>query len=532
LSADLILCNGSIHTLDDCDPSPQAFAVRDGRFTALGGAADILALRGPATEIVDASHCMVLPGLVDAHIHLTNVGLNLSQVDLQGAQSIEEIVERTVAFAQRSPELWILGRGWDQNLWDGAFPTHDLLSAALPERPVALARVDGHALLANAHAMRLATVDRAAVVPPGGRVLRDDNGDPSGIFIDAAQNLVYRSVPPPSHAQLLRAVRAAIAECNRWGVTAVAEPGIDGAALAAHVELIERGEYTIRNYAMLADDPNFIEARLSAGILDGAYDARLWTRAIKLYADGALGSRGAALLEPYADDPENLGLILTPQARLAEVTRRAIRAGLQPCVHAIGDRANRMVLDALESAFRSNGARSDVRPRIEHAQIIAPQDIPRFAPLGVIASVQSTHQVSDMAWVQARLGRKRARHAYPWRSLIDAGTMLANGTDAPVEPVNPLRTFHAAISRQNAAGEPNGGWHPQQRMTRREAIASMTVWAARAGFQEKIIGSITPGKYADFVIVDRDWMAVPMEEIMHSKIVGTYFAGRRVYGAT
>jgi predicted amidohydrolase YtcJ len=327
-------------------------------------------------------------------------------------------------------------------------------------------------------------------------------------------------------------VRAAIAECNRWGVTAVAEPGIDGAALAAHVELIERGEYTIRNYAMLADDPNFIEARLSAGILDGAYDARLWTRAIKLYADGALGSRGAALLEPYADDPENLGLILTPQARLAEVTRRAIRAGLQPCVHAIGDRANRMVLDALESAFRSNGARSDVRPRIEHAQIIAPQDIPRFAPLGVIASVQSTHQVSDMAWVQARLGRKRARHAYPWRSLIDAGTMLANGTDAPVEPVNPLRTFHAAISRQNAAGEPNGGWHPQQRMTRREAIASMTVWAARAGFQEKIIGSITPGKYADFVIVDRDWMAVPMEEIMHSKIVGTYFAGRRVYGAT
>jgi predicted amidohydrolase YtcJ len=530
--ADLVLCNGTIHALDDRDPAPQAFAVRDGRFVAVGPATEIVALRGPATEMVDASGCTVLPGLIDGHLHLTNLGLNLSRVDLHGAQSIEDVVERTAAFAQSSAEPWILGRGWDQNLWSGAFPTHEMLSAALPDRPVALARVDGHALLANAHAMRLASVDRSTGDPAGGRILRDGDGNPSGVFIDAAQTLVYQRVPPPTHEQLLRAVRAAVAECNRWGVTAVAEPGVDRAVLAAQIELIERGEYTIRNYAMLADDAQLIEARLRAGILDGAYDGRLWTRAIKLYADGALGSRGAALLEPYADDPENRGLVLMPQARVVELTERAIREGLQPCVHAIGDRANRMVLDAFESALRCSGADGDVRPRIEHAQIISPQDIPRFARLGVTASVQSAHQISDMGWAEDRLGPKRARHAYPWRSLIDAGARLSNGTDAPVESASPLRTFHAAISRQNEAGEPAGGWHPEQCMTRREAIASMTAWAARAGFQEKILGSITPGKYADFVIVDRDWMTIPTEEIMHSKILSTYFAGRRVYGAS
>lgn len=517
LPADLIVCNGTIHTVDENHPSPQAFAVRDGRFLAVGSAAQIMALRGAATEIVDGAACTVLPGLIDAHIHLTNVGLTLSQVDLHGAESIEEVIERTARFAESSAEVWILGRGWDQNFWkEAAFPTHEMLSAALPDRPVALARVDGHALLANARAMRLAGIHRSTGDPPGGRILRDGMGNPAGTFIDAAQTLIYQRVPPPSHEQLLRATRAAIAECHRWGVTAVAEPGVDHAVLAAHIELIERGEYSLRNYAMLADDAELIEAQLRAGIVDGAYGGRLWKRAIKLYADGALGSRGAALLEPYADDPDNRGLVLTPQARIEEISERAIRAGLQPCVHAIGDRANRMVLDAFEAALRHTGANSDVRPRIEHAQVISPRDIPRFAQLGVIASVQSTQHASDAEWVRTRLGPRRVRHAYPWRSLLDAGAALANGTDAPVESVSTLRTFHAAVSRHNES------------MTRREALASMTLWAARANFQENVIGSIAPGKYADFVIMDRDWMTVPTDEITQTKILGTYFGGSKV----
>jgi hypothetical protein len=295
------------------------------------------------------------------------------------------------------------------------------------------------------------------------------------------------------------------------------------------MELLERDEYSIRNYVMLTDDKQFIASQLRAGILDAAYDGRLWKRAIKLYADGALGSRGAALLEPYADDPENRGLVLMSETRIAQLTERAVRAGLQPCVHAIGDRANRMVLDAFERVLRRAGGNGDVRPRIEHAQVISPQDVPRFGKLGVIASVQSAHQVSDMGWAQARLGPERLRGAYAWRSLIDAGAILANGTDAPVESVSTLRMFHAAISRQDENGEPAGGWHPQERMTRREALASMTLWAAHANFQEKLIGSITPGKYADFVVMDRDWTIVRPEEIMETKILATYFAGRRVY---
>jgi predicted amidohydrolase YtcJ len=528
--ADLILCNGTIHTVDDDYPAAHAFAVRDGRFVQVGSLDDAMSLRGPATEFVDAGGCTVLPGFVDAHIHLTNVGLNLRQVNLQGARSVDEVVERTVRFANTSPELWILGRGWDQNLWaSGEFPTHEELSAGIADRPAALSRVDGHALLANARAMELAGIGRCTPDPTGGRILRDDDGNPTGVLVDAAQTLIYQRIPASSHEQLLRATRAAIAECHRWGVTAVAEPGVDAAMLRAHIELLERDEYSIRNYVMLADDEQFIASQLRAGILDAAYDGRLWKRAIKLYADGALGSRGAALLEPYADDPENRGLVLMPETRIAQLTERAVRAGLQPCVHAIGDRANRMVLDAFEMVLRRAGRNGDVRPRIEHAQVISPQDVPRFGRLGVIASVQATHQTSDMGWAHARLGPERLRGAYAWRSLIDAGAILANGTDAPVESVSTLRTFHAAISRQNESNEPPGGWHAEQCISRREALASMTIWAARANFQENIIGSIAPGKYADFVVMDRDWTIVRPEEIMETKILATYFGGRRVY---
>jgi predicted amidohydrolase YtcJ len=520
--ADLIVAGGTIHTIDDTHPSAQAIAIRGDRFLYVGSLAGAMALRDARTQVLDVSGQTVLPGLIDAHLHLTNLGLVLQQVDLTGARSLEEVVERSAGFARTTPGPWIVGRGWDQTLWvSDAFPGHSELSAAIPDRPVVLVRVDGHALLANARAMAIAGIEEARPDPYGGRIVRDARGKPTGVFIDAAQALIYGKVPRPTHGELMRATRAAIAECNRWGVTAVAEPGCDEAVLAAHSELLERDEYSIRNYAMLHDDPALIEERARRGIIDGACGGRLWVRAIKMYADGALGSRGAALIAPYSDDPANEGLILTPRERIERVTETALRTGFQVCVHAIGDRANRMVLDAYDAALQRAGSASDPRLRVEHAQVLDLDDIPRIARLGVIASMQATHAVSDMAWAEERLGAGRIRGAYAWRSLIDAGATIANGTDAPVESVNTARSFHAAVTR--------GGWHPEQCMTRREALASMTIAAARANFQERLIGSIAPGKYADFVVMDRDWMTVAPEELVETQIVATYLGGRRVY---
>ena len=520
--ADLIVTGGTIHTVDDVRPAAQAIAIQGDRFVYVGSVAGAMAMRDAKTQVLDVGGQTVLPGLIDAHLHLTNLGLVLQQVDLMAARSFEEVIARTLAFAQATSAPWILGRGWDQNLWvSDAFPAHDALSAAIPDRPVALARVDGHAVLANARAMAVAGIHEGTPDPFGGRVVRDAHGKPTGIFVDAALALIYDKVPKPAHDQLVRATSTAIAECNRWGVTAIAEPGCDDAVLAAHTELLENGAYSIRNYAMLHDEPSTVDAARRRGIVNAAFNGRLWIRAIKVYADGALGSRGAALLAPYSDDPGNLGLILTPQARIESLTESALRAGFQICAHAIGDRANRMVLDAYDAALRRAGPASDPRLRIEHAQVLDFEDIPRIAGLGVIASMQATHAISDMAWAQERLGARRIRGAYAWRSILDAGATIANGTDAPVESVNTARSFYAAVTR--------GGWHSEQRMTRREALASMTIWAARANFQEGLVGSIAPGKYADFVVMDRDWMTAAPEELVETQIVATHFAGRRVY---
>jgi predicted amidohydrolase YtcJ len=534
-TADLIVTGATIHTVDDRAPVAEAFAVANGRFVYVGSLDGALAMRGSRTQVVDLRGRTVLPGLIDAHAHLTSVGLDLSQVSLHQSPSYDDVIARTVAFyrassvLQHTADAWVAGDGWDQNLWPGkAFPTREKLSAAFPDRPVLLERVDGHALLVNAKAMQLAGIDRHTADPQGGRILRDANGDPTGVFVDDAQQLIYRVVPQPTHAQLVEATRAAMKEANRWGLTTVAEPGVRDAQLAAQRELLRAREFTLRNYAMLSDDDALLEEHFRTGIVDGDYDGRLWIRAVKMYADGALGSRGAALLAPYSDDPGNTGLITTPQAHIQDVTERALAHGFQVCVHAIGDRGNRMTLDAYEAALRTVPS-SEPRLRIEHAQVLAPSDIPRFAQLGIIPSMQTTHQISDMGWAQARLGPQRVRGAYAWRSLLDTGVIIANGTDAPVEPLNTLRTFHAGISRQNEANQPPDGWYVEQRMTRDETLKSMTIWAAHANFQEAVLGSITVGKHADFVVMDRDWMSVPAEEVMATKILATYSEGEQVY---
>ena len=530
--ADLIVTGATIHSVDDANASPEAFAVRGGRFVLVGSTAAVMKLRGPATRVLELSGKTVLPGLVDAHLHLTQLGLSLHELRLFGVGSLDELIRVTVAFAKTSPDRWIVGDGWDQNLWAGeTFPTHEPLSAALPDRPVALERVDGHALFVNAAAMQLAGVTKATPDPPGGRIQRDASGNPTGVFIDNAASLVYRVVPPPTEAQLRRAALSGAAECHRWGVTGIGEARTTAADLRVYRELASTGALRLRNYTRVEDDAALISAVLSEGPVSAAYDGQLWIRGIKLFADGALGSRGAALLAPYDDDPGNVGLLRTTQAHIEEVSERALRGGFQVSVHAIGDRGNRVVLDAYESALQKVPAKGH-RFRVEHAQVLSATDIPRFKRLELIASMQATHQTSDMAWAAQRLGPARLEGAYAWRSVLDTGTIVANGTDAPVERVNTLRTFHASISRQNEENEPPTGWYPQQRMTRSEALKSMTIWAAYANFQEELIGSITAGKYADFVVMDRDWMAVPPEQIMGAAILATYFGGKEVYATS
>jgi len=528
--ADLIVTAKTIHTSDPHAPSAQAFAVRDGSFVYVGSRDGARAFRGARTKSLDLGEATVLPGLIDAHLHFMHVGLALHEVELAHSTTFDEVVRRTAAFAASSPDAWIIGDGWDQNLWpDKAFPTHAALSAALPDKPVVLNRVDGHAVLANAKAMALAGVDASTADPSGGRIVRDEHGAPTGVFVDNAMALIRRAMPPPSHEQLVRASVASLAECHRWGLTSIGDPGVDQTYLDAYTELARVGRYTLRNHTMLAGSDDALVARyLPRGPQPWSSDGRLAIRAIKLYADGALGSRGAALLAPYDDDPGNRGLLLTPQAKIQDVTTRALRAGFQVCTHAIGDRGNRNVLDAYEAALRAAPA-TDHRLRIEHAQVLSPDDVPRFARLGIIPSMQTMHQISDMGWAQTRLGAQRVLGAYAWRSLLDTGAQIANGTDAPIEVVDTRRTFHAAVTRENEANQPPGGWYPHQRMTRTEALASMTLWAARSNFAEHISGSISTGKYADFAVLDRDWMRVAPDEVMATRFLATYSSGRAVY---
>jgi predicted amidohydrolase YtcJ len=459
-------------------------------------------------------------------------------VNVAGAASYQEVIDRVKVWAKAvKPGQWIVGRGWDQNRWPTReFPTHEALSRAFPENPVMLERIDGHAVLANAKAMEVAGVTATTREPSGGRIVRLPSGAPSGVFVDNAESLIDGAVPPLSSADTRKAILAAIAECNRWGLTGVHDPGENAATIAIYEELAKSGSYNLRNYVMLSDpgDPGSVAVLnnpyLRRGAQSALYDGHLWIRAIKLYADGALGSRGAALLAPYSDDATNSGLLVSQPAHLEAWAEAGLRRGFQINVHAIGDRGNRNVLDAFETALRAV-PKADHRFRVEHAQVLSPADIPRFARLGVIPSMQATHQTSDMPWAESRVGPERIRGAYAWRSLLNTGVVIPNGTDFPVEDVNPLLTFHAAVTRQNPANMPAGGWYPEQKMTREEALQSMTIWPAYAGFQESILGSITPGKYADFVVLDRDIMRVPDTEILGTRVISTWIAGKPVYEA-
>ena len=524
-----------VYTVDAARPVAEAFAVADGRFVAVGSEAEVGAGRADWPRL-DLGGRTVVPGLIDAHAHLLGLGEALLQADLVGTASKAEVVQRLRDFAASLPDgAWITGRGWDQNDWGEGepFPTRADLDAAFPDRPVWLGRIDGHAAWANTAALRAAGIDPDAPAPDapeGGAVILDAEGRPTGVFVDTAEGLVAQAVPAPDAAFYREALGRALAETARYGLTGVHEAGVPLEALDLYREAIAGGEFPIRNYAMISvGDLDRLCARLADGEAPGV-EGRLAVRSVKVYADGALGSRGAALLTDYADEPGNRGLLFQDAGALRETVERAMRCGLQVNTHAIGDRGNRVVLDAYEAAIEATGG-GPGRHRVEHAQVVALDDIPRFAALDVIASVQPTHATSDMPWAETRVGPDRVRGAYAWRRLADAGARLALGSDFPVESPDPLLGFHAAVTRQDAHDAPAGGWYGNQALTRAEALRGFTLDAAYAAFMEDEVGSIEPGKRADFVVLSQDVMTVPPEDVLGARVLATYLDGAPVYTA-
>ena len=524
----------AVYTADADRPTAEAFAMQDGRLLMVGSTERVRAAY-PEARLIDAEEYTVVPGFIDAHAHLMGLAESLLQADLVGTSSRQEVVERLQAFVRERnlPEdAWLTGRGWDQNDWSGAasFPTRAVLDEAFPERPVYLTRIDGHAGWANTAAMEAAGLAaiREAQNPEGGRIVRDEEGRPTGVFVDAAMGRIEQARPPLSREERLEGLHLALEETRKNGLTGVHEAGVDLETVELYKEAIDEGRFPLRVYAMIGGRGETFDHFCEEGPLM-RYGDRLTVRSVKFYMDGALGSRGAALLDEYTDDPGNRGLLMHEPDEFQEDVRTALDCGFQVNTHAIGDRANRVVLDAYEEARTPVSDVDPGRHRIEHAQILSPQDLERFAALGIIASMQPTHATSDMPWAGERLGEERLEAAYAWRSLAESGAHLAFGSDFPVEDVNPLEGFYAAVTRQDAEGEPAGGWFPEERVTRETALRAFTLGAAYAAFQEDRLGSLTPGKRADFVLLSQDIMQVPADDILGTEVVATYLDGRRIY---
>ena len=528
---DLVLHNARIYTVDSRNSVAEAVAIAGERIVQVGKDREVLALKSASTRVLDMQGATIVPGFHDAHGHVVGLGASLQDVDLRGTTSYEEVVGRVRRrLASARPGEWIIGRSWDQNDWlEKAFPTHDLLSAATPNNPVYLTRVDGHAGLANLQAMATAGLTSSSTDPPGGRIMRTADGQPSGVLIDGAQALVTSKIPPVGRRQLEDQIELADRELRRVGITMVDDAGADGATVDAYGRLIEVGTIKTRLYVMLRGSLSELTPFFARGPVNDVANHRLAVRSVKIYADGALGSRGAAMLEPYADEPATTGLLVTPPDEVYQQTLAAAKAGFQVGIHAIGDRANREAMDVFERVERAVPGARGLRMRIEHAQILDAAEIPRFAKLGVIASMQPTHATSDMPWAATRIGDARVEGAYVWRKLLDAGAVIASGSDFPVEEANPLLGFYAAITRQDASGKPAGGWTPRQRMTRDEALASFTRQAAFASHTETLLGSIESGRLADLVVLSRDIMRVQPQEILTTTVQMTIVGGEIVY---
>lgn len=529
--ADLVLLNGKIVIVDKSFSFSQAVAVKGDKILAVGSDKQIKSHIGPKTEVIELTGRCVVPGLIDAHGHLYKLGLLLRSMDVRGTTSFEQIAKMVADRAmQTKPGEWIIGRSWDQNDWAvKKMPTHELLSKAAPDHPVCLTRVDGHACIANKKAMELAGITKDTKEPSGGKILRDINGEPTGVFVDKAMGLVSGKIPKPSDEQIRKAIELASESCLAVGLTGMHDAGC-GLDMVEHYKyLIGQGKLGIRINVMLSNlDYDRAEDYEAKNMFDDFNNHQLRAKSVKLMIDGALGSRGAAMFEDYSDMAGNRGLLTDSYENVLRVARDGLRCGFQLCVHAIGDRGNRIVLDAFEQALKEN-PKSDHRFRIEHAQTVSPEDIPRFKRLGVIPSMQPTHATSDMYWAGDRVGPERVKGSYAWRKFLESGCVIPCGSDFPVEKNNPMLGIYAAVTRQDEKGWPEGGWRPEERMTRQEVIRGFTIWAAQAAFQEDVLGSIEIGKLADMVVLSKDITSIEPKEILTTKADHTIVAGRVRY---
>jgi predicted amidohydrolase YtcJ len=530
--ANTVIDNANGYTLDAGGKLRRfaALAFDDrGRIVAVGGK-DEVAARAPGARHVDVAGKTVLPGLIDAHGHVFTLGDIAAGVELYSPASLPAALKTVADFSASHPQkAWIVGFGWNQEIWKlGRFPTAVELDAAVHERPVWLHRVDGHAGWANSRALLLAGVTRATPDPAGGKIMRDADGNPSGVLVDSAMALVDKVVPKPTERDNREALDGALARLSSVGLTSVHDAGIGRTQDALYRDYADHGKLTVRVYAMIGDTTADFDALSVKGPLKSYARDMYALAAVKLYADGALGSRGAALLAPYSDEPSTSGLLFYKNDEMLAKMDKAMKAGYQVNIHAIGDAGNRQILDGYEKLIRQYG-NADLRHRIEHAQVVALADIPRFRTLGVLPSMQPTHATSDQNMAEQRIGHERMKGAYAWRTFLQQGSKIACGSDFPIESPNPFQGIHAAVTRQDQRGVPAGGWYPEQAMTLTEALRCFTLDAAYAAHQEKAIGSLEAGKWADFIVVDQDLFTVPVEEIGDTRVLETWVAGKQVY---
>jgi predicted amidohydrolase YtcJ len=539
--ADLVLTNGRIVTVDDGRPEAEAIAISRDRIEALGTRDEIKALIGPNTQVIDLQGQLAIPGFIESHGHFAAVGGARIELNLMNVESWDKIVAMVAeAVSRAKPGEWIYGRGWHQEKWSArpspnveGFPTHASLDKVSPNNPVALVHASGHAAFVNGKAMELSGIRRPTESPAGGEILRDADGDATGLLRETAERLIKRGAgaPVPTADEIAarerRVLELASQEVLSKGITTFEDAGSTLSTIDRMKEMVDAGKMGVRLWVMVRQSNETIAAKLAQYKMIDYGEGHLTVRAIKKQIDGALGSRGAWLLAPYSDKPESSGLETTKIAEIDETARLAMRNGFQLCVHAIGDRANRETLNIFERAFTANPTKKDLRWRVEHAQHISAQDIPRFGKMGVIASMQGIHCTSDAPYVLERLGQARAREgAYAWQKLMKTGAVIANGTDAPVEDVDPIASYYASVSRKLKDGTV---FFPDQRMSRMEALKSYTINGAYAAFEEGNRGSLKPGKYADITVLSADILKVPEDEIPSAKVVYTIVGGKVLY---
>jgi predicted amidohydrolase YtcJ len=535
--ADLIFVNGNVYTANEKQPHAQAIAIKADRIVFVGSNSEVDKFKGTQTRIIDLHGATALPGMTDAHHHLEGVGFREMTLNLEGVTNLQDFLAKVKAKVdQAKPGEWVTGRGWIETFWQPpVFPTRWDLDKVSPNNPVILQRADGHGTVVNSAALKIGGITKDTPAPFGGEISKAKNGEPNGMLLDAAQGLVERHVPPTSPADAERAVVLGVQRDIALGWTQIQNPGGSYEGVAIYRKLYSEGKIKLRIYKVLSAPGREAERLLAEGPIIGAYGNRLTVRALKFYADGSLGSRSAALLEPYSDAPDTSGFLTVKEEDLLPVLEEALRKGIQCETHAIGDRGNRFILDEYEKAMKAvppdQRKIADPRWRVEHSQIVNPLDIPRFKQLGIIPSMQASHAIGDLHFAPARLGIKRLEGAYAWNSFVKSGVIVPGGSDAPVERGEPMIEFYAAVARKDIKGFSGPGWHPEEALPREQALKMLTIWPAYAAFEENLRGTIEVGKLADLTVLSADIMKIPEMDILKTHCLMTVIGGEVVYQA-